>query len=168
MTASEADGWRPMRQDDLSQVVAIADEVHLNMDEPPETYRNRLSLYPSGCLSLQLGGNVAGYLISHPWRTGKPPKLGQIVSQLPLDSDCFYLHDIALLPAIRGHGAGKEAFQYCLELAKSEGFDAIELVAVNGADTYWGQLGFNVMPSNAEKDYGTGSALMRLSVKEST
>ncbi len=156
-----------MRAEDLPEVAAIADEVHLNIDEPPETYRNRLSIYPAGCRVYQTGGAVRGYLISHPWVAGKPPMLGQIVSTLPTVCDCYYLHDIALLPSVRAGGVGKEALRYCVEIAQSEGFDAIELVAVNGADTYWATLGFVCIPYQVGQEYGAGSALMRLRVEPS-
>lgn len=158
------DGWHPMQPQDLPCVGPIADAVHHNLHEPHEVYANRLALYPAGCLAYWRDGEMAGYLIAHPWTTDDPPPLGAIIGELPPAPDCYYLHDIALLPTARAYGAGRAGFDRCLTMARLEGLRSIELVAVNGADRYWRRLGFARVANEAAEAYGDGSCLMRRGV----
>ncbi|APW72070.1 MULTISPECIES: GNAT family N-acetyltransferase [Sphingopyxis] len=158
--------WRPMRADDLPAVAAMSDAVHGAFTEPLATYAERLALYPQGCHILESRGfegegTAIGYLVTHPWRLGAPPKLGAALGALPADPDSYYLHDIALLPAARGQRAGEAAVALVLNLARAAGLPVIELVAVGGADAYWQRLGFAYAAPGADGPYGPGTFVMR-------
>jgi GNAT superfamily N-acetyltransferase len=157
--------WRPMRAADLPIVTAISDAVHGAFTEPMATYAERLALYPQGCHILDSDGEAIGYLITHPWRLGAPPKLGAVLDALPTEPDSYYLHDIALLPAARGQRAGEAAVALVLDLARAEGLKMVELVAVAGADAYWQRLGFAFAAPGADGPYGAGSFVMRRPVE---
>lgn len=155
---SGAGQWRPMRADDLPVVVAISDIVHGDFTEPLETFADRLAHYPAGCAILERDGEALGYLISHPWpRDAAPPKLGVRMEAIPA-SDSYYLHDIALLPAARGTGAGATATAFVVHQAKVEGCRDVRLVAIQGADSYWHRQGFEYVEA---EPYGPGSHLMQ-------
>ena len=152
------DGWRPMRADDLPTVVAISDVVHGDFTEPLETFADRFAHYPAGCAMFERDGTPLGYLISHPWpRDAAPPKLGAILGVIPA-ADSYYLHDIALLPAARGSGAGATATAFAVRQAEIEGCRDVRLVAVHGADSYWHAQGFEYVEADP---YGPGSHLMQ-------
>ncbi|PKQ00227.1 MAG: GNAT family N-acetyltransferase [Alphaproteobacteria bacterium HGW-Alphaproteobacteria-13] len=157
-------GWRPMRTNDLGAVVAISDAVHGVFTEPKAVYAERLALYPDGCRVFERDGDVAGLLVTHPWHRGAVPKLGVLLGALPVAAEVYYLHDIALLPAARGTGAGGEATDFVLRQAIRAGCDEIALVAVAGADSYWRAQGFDYAEPGAPGPYGPGSCLMRRSV----
>ena len=157
-------GWRAMRAEDLPAVVAIADAVHGDFTEPIAVYAERLALYPDGCRVFEVEGAVAGLLVTHPWHEGAVPKIGALIGALPAEADIYYLHDIALLPAARGTGAGAAATTFVLAQAKAAGCREIRLVAVNGADRYWAAQGFDYAAPGGEGPYGAGSFLMRRAV----
>jgi GNAT superfamily N-acetyltransferase len=157
-------GWRAMRADDLPAVVAIADAVHGGFTEPLAVYAERLALYPAGCRVFEVEGAAAGLLVTHPWHEGAVPKIGALLGALPEAADIYYFHDIALLPAARGTGAGTAAIAFVLAQAQAAGCREIRLVAVNGADSYWAAQGFNYATPDAEGPYGAGSFLMRRAV----
>lgn len=155
------DGWRPMRGDDLPTVVAISDTVHGDFTEPLETFADRLAHYPAGCAIFERDGESLGYLISHPWpRDAAPPKLAALLGAIP-SADSYYLHDIALLPAARGSGAGASATAFAVRQAKIEGCRDVRLVAIQGADSYWHSQGFAYVGAAIEGPYGPGSHLMQ-------
>lgn len=155
---SGAGQWRPMRAGDLPVVAAISDIVHGDFTEPLETFADRLAHYPAGCAILERDGEALGYLISHPWpRDAAPPKLGVRMEAIPA-SDSYYLHDIALLPAARGTGAGATATAVVVHQAKVEGCRDVRLVAIQGADSYWHRQGFEYVEA---EPYGPGSHLMQ-------
>ena len=154
-------GWRAMGEADLSDVVGIADAVHGVFTEPLAVYAERLALYPAGCRIFEVGGDVVGFLVTHPWHRDAVPKIGAMLGQVPQGTGSYYLHDIALLPAARGTGAGGAAMAFVLDQAANAGCDEIMLVAVHGADSYWTAQGFDYVAPGAEGPYGPGSHLMR-------
>ncbi|PJG49421.1 GNAT family N-acetyltransferase [Sphingobium sp. LB126] len=154
-----SDGWMSMREADLPTVKVISDTVHGAYTEDEAIYAERLALYPSGCLILRSEGQPLGYLIAHPWRSEQPPALNMRLGGIPADADVYYLHDIALLPSARGTGAGKSAMAKVVEQARTEGFAAIRLMAVNGADSFWSSQGFVRLPDGSAS-YGDASVFM--------
>ncbi|WP_233503334.1 GNAT family N-acetyltransferase [Sphingomonas psychrotolerans] len=152
--------WRQMSAGDLATVSSISDAVHGRFTEPVAIYAERLALYPAGCRVLERTGGVVGYLISHPWHRENPPKLGALLGAIPPDADSYYLHDLALLPAARGTGAGKAALDFVKAQARALGFSDIALMAVGGADRYWAAQGFAYVPRDVDPSYGPAAYLM--------
>lgn len=162
---SGAAAWRSMRVGDLPAVVSISDAVHGDFTEPYETFADRLALYPAGCAMFERDDAPLGYLISHPWpRDAAPPKLGIRLTAIPA-ADSYYLHDIALLPAARGSGAGASALAFAARQARTEGCRDIRLVAIQGADSYWHAQGFAYAGGAIDGPYGPGSHLMQRGIE---
>lgn len=161
MTGPASAEWRPMAAADLAAVTAISDAVHLRYRESAATYIERLALYPAGCRMLWApDGRIIGYLISHPWRRADPPALDAVLGAIPVDADTYYLHDIALLPAARGTGAGTAATAFVAEQAARAGFGDVTLIAVNGADSFWAAQGFLYAQAGENSPYGPGTHVM--------
>lgn len=149
---------------DLPAACAISDAVHGGYTERPEVYEERLRLFPAGCRVLESDGAVVGYLVSHPWRSGGSPELDRTVGALPADADVFYLHDLALLPSVRGTGAGAAGLAEALRIAAGHGFGAVELTAVSGADAWWAARGFVDAGPAQGGGYGPEARRMRRAV----
>lgn len=161
MNETARDGWRQTTAADLPAMQAISDAVHGAYTEPEGIFAERLALYPQGCQTLERGGMVVGYIITHPWHRDTPPKLGKPLGTIPEDADTYYLHDIALLPAGRGGGSGKAATDFTVRQALQSGFADITLIAVNGADAFWASQGFAYVEGAEAVTYGEGTYLMR-------
>lgn len=153
-----------MSAGDLASVSAISDAVHGRFTEPVAVYAERLALWPKGCRVFEREGEIAGYLIAHPWHRDSPPKLGALLGAIPTDADTFYLHDIALLSPARSTGAGRTALDFVLSDARALGFAEVTLMAVGGADLYWAAQGFATAPRAPDPSYGAGAHLMRMPV----
>lgn len=111
--------WRPMTPTDLPHVLAIAGVVHTAYPEDAAVFAERLQLYPAGCLIWESAGRVVGYGISHPWREGAPAALNALWGEWPAKASTCYIHDIALLPEVRGFGAGSAIVALLLEQARA-------------------------------------------------
>jgi GNAT superfamily N-acetyltransferase len=135
-----------MREADLPAVSTIATAVHPAHPESEAVFAERLSLAASGCLMLEFGGLPAGYVLAHPWHRKRPPALNTLLGTLPRSAEVLYLHDIALLPAARGTGAGGEAIR---RLAAMAGRLPMALVALGGTEEFWRHQGFAVVPDPA-------------------
>lgn len=152
--------WRAMEPDDIGVVAAIPNAVHGTFTEPVSVYAERLALYPAGCFVLEWDGTIAGYLIGHPWTRASTPALGQPLGVIPADADTYYLHDVALLPAARGKGAGHAALGLVIAQARADGFADVTLTAVHGADRFWVTQSF--VRDEGDSAYGEGTCRMRL------
>ena len=104
---SDAPDWRQARIDDLQAMIEIAAAVHPGHPERPAIFAERLALYPRGVLVFA-NGAPAGYAISHPWMLNRSPTLDMLLGELPSRPDTFYVHDIALMPEMRGKRAGRK------------------------------------------------------------
>lgn len=153
--------WRAMTPGDLGAVTAISATVHGRYAEPFDVYAERLALYPAGCLVWADADRVSGLLVTHPWKAGPAPRLGELLGKIPDSPDRYYLHDVALLPTARGQGAGRTAVALVDALARRAGMSIVTLVAVNGADRFWASQGFGHDDDPAAVGYGAGSFPMR-------
>lgn len=156
--------WRSMTPADLDRVFAIAQVVHPDFPEDRAVFANRLELFGAGCLCLEGSQGVVGYLISHPARQDSPPVLDSLWAKLPLDADCYYIHDLALLPACRGTGQGRQAMSLASDLALQQGYHSMALIAVGNSAPFWQSCGFCAVRSDSLQaklgSYGEGSQFM--------
>lgn len=160
--------WRQARPDDIGAILAIQAVAHADFPEEEAVLAERLQLCPKGCFVLVKGEEVDGYLLSHPWTRRQPPPLNRPLVEIPGDADCWYLHDLALLPKTRGSGAGVAIVSQLIVLASDEGFAAIGLVSVGGSRPFWRKQHFSVvsdqMLAEKLKSYGDGAAYMERSL----
>jgi GNAT superfamily N-acetyltransferase len=134
-------GWRRMSEDDLASVFSIADRVHSSYPEDEAVFAERLRLYPEGCLVLDISGDIAAYVISHPWYYGEPPSLNSLLGKLPVAATTYYLHDLVVLPEARGRGAASAIVRHLAEHARSAGMTNVSLIAVNASAEFWNRHG---------------------------
>lgn len=163
MTAKPA-LWRPMTQADLPAVSELAAAIHPDFPEDDAVFAERLRLYPAGGHVLAHGALLAAYVVSHPWIDRQPPALNDLLGALPEQPSTYYIHDLALAPAIRGSGASAKIVAQLAALARAERLPTMSLVAVNGSERFWGRQGFvRVAVSELEgklRSYGNDARFM--------
>ena len=154
-----------MTEADLDRVAAIAVLGFPDHFEGRPMFANRLALAAEGCFVLaEDDGEPMGYAISYPWRIDSAPPLNTLIDAIPGDADVFYLHDLALHPEARGTGATKAIVERLADQARSRGWPAMALVAVNDAAGFWAKHGFEVRETAAVADklagYGSDARYM--------
>ena len=156
--------WRQATPADLDAVMAIQAVAHADFPEEEAVLAERLRLCPQGCFVLVRGEAVDGYMLSHPWTRRRPPPLNRLLEAIPDDADCWYLHDLALLPQTRGSGAGAAIVSRLVSLAREEGFAVVALVSVGGSRLFWRKQHFAAVSDPLLKQklasYGGGAAYM--------
>ena len=130
---------------DLPSVSAVAAQLHPGYPEDAAVFAERLALAAEGGLCLEQSGRVCGYVLSHPWLRGRVPALNSLIDALPATADTYYVHDLALLPAMRGGGHASACVERIAALARRHGFACLSLVAVNGSAGFWRRHGFRQM-----------------------
>lgn len=136
--------WRALTPADLLTVETIAGEVHPDFPEDGPVFAERQRLYPQGAFILEIKGEPAGYVLSHPWHFRKLPPLNALLGEIPEDASTYYVHDIALMPEARGSGAAGAMVLDLIEHARDAGFASMSLVAVNGSIPFWLRYGFSL------------------------
>ena len=158
--------WRPMGPADIPAVDRIAAAIHLALPEHAFVFAERQRLYPEGCLMLEIGGEPAGYVLSHPLHYLRPPSLNTLIERIPADASTYYIHDLALLPPARRTGAGSAAAALLIDHAAAAGLTNASLIAVYDAAPFWRRHGFRFVDdpalTNKLAGYGTEARMMVL------
>lgn len=161
---AQAPHWRVLSPDELPRVDAIAALVHPQLPERSEVLAEKLALFPIGCFAFVCGGIMQGYALAHPWRLFDAPALDSFLYAIPGDADCLFLHDVALLPQARGHGAVILLMRRLHELAQSQNLPFISCMSVYGTEKMWARHGFkkssDLNKSEILLAYGPGAAYM--------
>ena len=126
-----------------NDILAIQAKVYHEVDlETLDVLKSKQTASPETCFVCVAEQNEAlGYLLAHPWRDSEPPKL--FVPLLDtVNSETLYLHDMAVNPYSKGQGIGRTMMAKLIEVAKAKGFKRINLVAVQGANSFWSLQGF--------------------------
>lgn len=154
--------WRPMSGMDIPAVHALASATYPDLPEEEAVYRERLTLFPTGCHVLAAGDEITGYVVAHPWVSGRPPALNRLIGSIPRDADCLYLHDIALRPELRGVGHARQIVSTLIDATSRRQLPRVELVALSGTASFWTSCGFRAATNRdvEASTYGSGAALM--------
>tara|TARA_R110002124_G_scaffold10310_4_gene51590 strand:+ start:2699 stop:3181 length:483 start_codon:yes stop_codon:yes gene_type:complete len=131
---------------DLDAVARIAVIAFPDHFEGRPCFENRLTLNPSGCFVLAAGeGEPQGYLVAYPWRADSAPALNTPIAAIPADAAVIYLHDLALMPGVRGGGWSRPIIERIADDARTAGWPVLALVAVNEAAPFWERHGFIIV-----------------------
>jgi GNAT superfamily N-acetyltransferase len=156
--------WRPAAARDLLDIQRIGDEIHPDLHERPEVFAERLLLFPEGCFALVQNQRVVGYGLSHPWLLHSIPQVDQLLGSIPRSPECLLIHDVAVLPHARGHGAAGILIRLTANLARKHGIPRLALVSVYDTRPLWRRLGFEEIRDGSLNDklksYGESARYM--------
>ncbi|HWA63931.1 MAG TPA: GNAT family N-acetyltransferase [Caulobacteraceae bacterium] len=133
---------RPLTTSDLAAALAIQSQSYpAFLREDEAAFASRLALPASYCLAAERGGVLVGYLLAHGWPRQSPPAVGaRLAAEGP--SEVLFIHDLSISPSGRGAGVGRRLIDRAFALAGRDGLGTAELIAVEGAASYWRTLGF--------------------------
>ena len=134
--------WRELSVNNIKSLARVADKIHPDLPESDEVFAERVKLFPEGCLGLVEGkGNeLCGYVISHPIRRLQPPALNSLLWKIASDANQYYIHDLAILPKLRGRGLAQECITKLFAIAKR--YPTTCLISVYGTEQFWSHFGF--------------------------
>lgn len=136
---------------DLEAILAIQKVAFPDFQERRAVFEDRLEISGDGCLVVEENDEVKGYIISHPWHRGDPPALDTVLGALPEKPGCYYIHDLSLMPDLRGRGASGLLIQAAMRLAAGMALPVIGLMAVGGSSVFWRRHGFRPAGSAAAR-----------------
>jgi hypothetical protein len=140
--------WVALTSTDLDRVDEIAGSLHTGLPERTEVFAEKLTLFPAGCMKLVAPrGEMLGYGITHPWKLNSIPPLDEFLNGIPHDSNCLYVHDVAILSEARGQNASEKYIEKIAAIAKGTGISKLACVSVYGTDVLWEKVGFRIVDS---------------------
>ena len=112
--------WRGLSVNDIKSLARVADKIHPDLPESDEVFAERVELFPEGCLALLEGkdNEFCGYVISHPIMHHHPPALNKLLGEIASDADQYHIHDLVILPKLRGRGLAQECINKLFAIAK--------------------------------------------------
>jgi GNAT superfamily N-acetyltransferase len=159
----------PMTLEDIEDVSKVQKETFTqDLCELHSVLLNRFETFGQYFHVAKNGEELIGYMIAFPWKSGETPVNNQNFPKMIPTPDCFFIHDITLLPAARGTGLARSMIEKACETGRLLGFKTISLVAVAQSGNYWDKNNFlEYMDISIEKknaliaNYGKGSRLMQ-------
>jgi predicted N-acetyltransferase YhbS len=146
---SASDGClRPFRPTDLPAALALQASAYASaLRDAPVAFASRLDIAEGCCRVAERDGELCGYILAHPWPSGRPPAVDTVLDAPPDDADrVLYVHDLSVSSTAAGTGFGLRLVDSALDAARRIGLQRVELVAVPGAARYWQRLGFEALP----------------------
>ncbi|MDR0306540.1 MAG: GNAT family N-acetyltransferase [Chitinispirillales bacterium] len=140
--------WQPLGKEYFDALNKIAEQIHKTVPERPEIFTEKIELFPDGCRGLFFDNRLVGYGISHLWNLNSIPPLNDFLGYLPENPTCIYIHDVAVLPEMRGHKAADRFMDYIMQLAKKLSINSLALVSLYGTDIFWSRFGFKIYSNN--------------------
>jgi GNAT superfamily N-acetyltransferase len=133
---------RPLTAADLPAAAAIQNAVYRPLyREEADILGGRISAAPTCCWGAFRDGALCAYILSHPWPAAAPPAIGQALGLCP-PGDNWFVHDLAIAPKARGLGLGRALVARAADAARALGLTRGDLVAVQGASSFWAGLGY--------------------------
>lgn len=141
---------RMLERRDLPAALAIQSEVYPTfLVEPADAFASRMEVSAPFCQAAVLDGELIAYLLAHGWPQQSPPPIGAVLSA-SAPNEVLFIHDLAVGAKGRGLALGRRLVGRAFELATSMNLARAELIAVEGAATYWQSLGFAEAEISAE------------------
>lgn len=110
--------------------------------EDGDCFLHKIKIFPEGCIGAFISKSLNGYIFFHPWNIDVQVPLNNTEYQLPINSDCIYIHDLAIDLNVRKTKIGFELFSKAIEYGRLHGFVNYALTAVQNSETYWARWGF--------------------------
>ena len=134
--------WRQLSPSNIPDLVIIASKIHPDLPESDAVFLERVQLFPKGCLGLfNVLDVLCGYIISHPIRYYQLPDLNCLLGEIAPNADQYYIHDLAILPEMRGSGLASGGVETISKTVASQ-YATMCLVSVYGTTIFWGRYGF--------------------------
>lgn len=129
--------------DDLKAVLAVQSACYPPFfHESAAAFRAKLEASPDTHWLCRREGTALGYLVTLPVAEGKLPALDADAVATVDTPEWLYVHDLAVLPEARSLGLGKRFMAEAERVAREKGLRGLALVAVEAAEGYWANLGF--------------------------
>lgn len=132
-----------LTKSDIDLILDLQKETYSSdLLENSECFLNKIKIFPAGCFGAFLSKKLIGYIFFHPWKIDVQVPLNNNEYFLPENTDCIYIHDIAIDAKHRNQKIGYSLFDEAIKYGNSHNFKNYALTAVQKSETYWERWGY--------------------------
>ena len=132
-----------MQTNDLDAVIALQSTCYATpFHEPKQAFAAKLNAVPASAWVVDGPSGLWAYLVCLPIAGDQLPALHATEWHPPPSPQWLYLHDLAIHPDARGAGLAGVLLSKADELAFSQGWQALGLIAVQDSLAFWRKQGF--------------------------
>lgn len=132
-----------MLMSDVSAVYAVQLDAYAEYFlESTDVIANRFNQSPATAWVAEYGGSVCAYLIGYWSELGKVNPLN-LEFQPAKNTQCFYMHDLAILTSAQGLGLAKKLIAVATKFALNHNAAYMALLSVQNSSLFWKKNGFN-------------------------
>lgn len=160
---------RPLNAHDVDSLLSVQTICYGNdFLESRDVFAQRLGCtYHCSIGVVRMGeSTLQAYLAAYWSNPGKITPLDGHFTEPADGEQVLYLHDMSVLPQLKGQGIARYLVQFQMEQARQRGLRQAALVSVQDSQAYWERQGFSVCPvidaqqSINLKTYGDGALYM--------
>lgn len=134
---------RTMQTSDLDAVISLQSTCYApQFHEPKQAFAAKLNAAPASAWVIDGPSDLWAYLVCLPIDGDELPALHATEWHPPPHPQWLYLHDLAIHPDARGAGLAGVLLSKAHELAFSQGWLAVGLIAVQDSVAFWRKQGF--------------------------
>ncbi len=151
-TVTQAARIRHVTARDWDGIVELEAKAYagLGISEGRDALASKARVAPETCFVLELGRQVAGYVIALPYPPSQYPHIGESESghgaHRLSGSGNLHLHDMVVAETLRRRGLGRRMLRHLAQIARELAYQRISLISVGGSDTFWAANGFRRHP----------------------
>jgi ribosomal protein S18 acetylase RimI-like enzyme len=112
------------------------------LSEGRAALESRARVSPATCFIVEVGRQMAGYVLSLPYPRFRWPDLAR-VERTPFISRNLHLHDLVIADGFRRGGLGTYLLDHLTATARSNSYERISLVSVGSSGTFWCANGYH-------------------------
>jgi ornithine decarboxylase len=153
---------RHIRDSDWDSIVRLEAAAYgdCGLSEERTALESRGQAGPATSFVLDTGTAIAGYLLALPYPRLRCPDLAR-AERFFYDSPNLHLHDLVIIPELRGKGLARRLLHHLGETARSKAYERISLIAVAGSRSFWSANGYRPHPEvEVPGGYGANAVYM--------
>jgi ribosomal protein S18 acetylase RimI-like enzyme len=155
-------GVRPIADHDWPAVVTLEAQAYsgIGLSEDRAALESRARTSPRTCLVVDVGQQVAAYVLALPYPLFRYPALARPEAE-SFSSANLHLHDLVVGKEFRGRGLARQLERQLAQLAASLKYTSISLIAVAGSRDFWAGCGYDGLPAvSVPLSYGANAVYM--------
>lgn len=143
---------RALKENELPYLIEVQKKTFTSdLCESLAVFKNRFDRFGQFFRVATIDDQIVGYIICFPYELGEIPKNNAPFEANLKRPDCFYIHDVTLIPEARGQGLAQLLIESAFNQAKDLGFTKVSLVSVGQSGNYWDKLGFIKYPQTTQE-----------------
>ena len=153
---------RPIVEPDWPAVVALEAQAYgdLGLSEGRAALESRALASPETCLVLDVGPQVAAYVLALPYPLFRYPALALTETEA-FSSTNLHLHDLVVGEEFRRRGLARQLEQRLAWTARSLKYTSISLIALAGSRGFWAACHYQGRPEvSVSLSYGANAIYM--------